>query len=396
MIATETIGGADLALILASVSAVIWLYLALFRGRFWLANQRLSTEHAQLDTWPDIAIVIPARNEQGVIKPTLTSFQNQDYPGYLSIIVVDDNSEDGTVDDIKHSRDTKTELLQGRAVPAGWTGKLWALQQGIDEILLRKPLPAFFLFSDADIIHPKESVRQLVLHAEERALELVSLMVRLNCRSKWEMILIPAFVFFFQKLYPFPWINNPSCKTAGAAGGCILIRTATLLQAGGLEKIKNQVIDDCALAQLIKPHGSIWVGLTQEVISHRPYASLKEIWNMVIRTAFNQLHHSACLLALSCIGMILTYVIPPAVFVVGAISLNFLLIAIGGVVWAIMILCYAPTLRLYTRRPLEALLLPIAALMYTLMTIDSAQRFWRHKNPTWKGRANQIGGARKP
>ena len=166
MITTETIGGADLALILASVSAVIWLYLALFRGRFWLANQRLSTEHAQLDTWPDIAIVIPARNEQGVIKPTLTSFQNQDYPGYLSIIVVDDNSEDGTVDDIKHSRDTKTELLQGRAVPAGWTGKLWALQQGIDEILLRKPLPAFFLFSDADIIHPKESVRQLVLHAE--------------------------------------------------------------------------------------------------------------------------------------------------------------------------------------------------------------------------------------
>ena len=139
----------------------------------------------------------------------------------------------------------------------------------------------------------KESVRQLVLHAEESALELVSLMVRLNCRSKWETILIPAFVFFFQKLYPFPWINNPSCRTAGAAGGCILIRTATLLQAGGLKKIKNQVIDDCALAQLIKPHGPIWIGLTQEVLSHRPYASLKEIWNMVIRTAFNQLHHSA-------------------------------------------------------------------------------------------------------
>ena len=209
MIITETIGGADLALVLASVSTVIWLYLALFRGRFWLANQRLSTEHSQLDTWPDVAIVIPARNEQGVIKPTLTSLQNQDYPGYLSIIVVDDNSEDGTVEDIKHSRDTKTELLRGRAVPAGWTGKLWALQQGIDEILLRKPLPAFFLFSDADIIHPKESVRQLVLRAEESGLELVSLMVRLNCRSKWEMILLPAFALFFQKVYSFPWINNP-------------------------------------------------------------------------------------------------------------------------------------------------------------------------------------------
>ncbi len=395
MISAETIGGADLALTLGSVSTVIWIYLALFRGRFWLANQRLSTEHSQLDTWPDVAIVIPARNEQGVIKPTLTSLQNQDYPGYLSIIVIDDNSEDGTVDDIKHSLDIKTELRSGSSLPEGWTGKLWALQQGIDEIFSRKMSPKFLLFSDADITHPKESVRQLVLHAEKSDLELVSLMVRLNCRSKWETILIPAFVFFFQKLYPFPWINNPSCKMAGAAGGCILIRTATLLQAGGLNKIKNQVIDDCALAQLIKPHGPIWVGLTQEVISHRPYASLREIWNMVIRTAFNQLHHSGYLLALSFICMILTYGVPPAVFVVGAVSSNFLMMAMGGVAWAIMILCYVPTLRLYTRRPIEALLLPIAALMYTLMTIDSAQRFWRHKSPAWKGRANQIGGARK-
>ena len=206
--------------------------------------------------------------------------------------MVDDNSEDGTGDEIKNTRDTKTELLYGRPLPKGWTGKLWALQQGIDEISQRERSPTFLLFSDADIIHPKESVRQLVLHAENSALELVSLMVRLNCRSKWEIILIPAFVFFFQKLYPFPWINNPSSRTAGAAGGCILIRTATLMQAGGLEKIKNQVIDDCALAKLIKPHGPVWIGLTQEVLSHRIYPSLIDIWNMVIRTAFDQLHHS--------------------------------------------------------------------------------------------------------
>ena len=396
MMSAETIGGVDLAIILGSVSAAIWLYLALFRGGFWLADQRLSAEYSQLDFWPDVAIVIPARNEQAVIKRTLTSLQNQDYPGYLSIIVVDDNSEDRTVNEIKHSRNTKTELLQGRPLPEGWTGKLWALQQGIDEIFSRGRSPTFLLLSDADIIHPQKSVQQLVLHAEESGLELVSLMVRLNCRSKWEVILIPAFVFFFQKLYPFPWINNPSSRAAGAAGGCVLIRTATLLQAGGLDRIKNQVIDDCALAHLIKPHGPIWIGLTQEVISHRPYTSLKEIWNMVIRTAFDQLHHSASLLALSIICMILTYAVPPTVFVFGVISSNFLLIAIGSFASVIMMLCYIPTLRLYARSPIEALLLPVAALLYTLMTLDSAQRFWRHKNPTWKGRANQPGTAGKP
>ena len=235
MITTETIGGADLALILASVSAVIWLYLALFRGRFWLANQRLSTEHAQLDTWPDIAIVIPARNEQGVIKPTLTSFQNQDYPGYLSIIVIDDNSEDGTVDDIKHSRDIK---LNSRGVPSGgMTGKLWALQQGIDEILLRKPLPAFFLFSDADIILIPKRVSDNWSSTLKESLGIGVFNGAFELPLKMGNDTDTCIRFlFFSKVVSFPWINNPSCKTAGAAGGCILIRTATLLQAGGLEK----------------------------------------------------------------------------------------------------------------------------------------------------------------
>ncbi len=396
MMLAETIGEAVLAFACGSVSTVIWLYLAFFRGAFWRGDQCLSPEYSQLDYWPDVAIVIPARNEQGIIGRTLTSLQNQDYPGHLSIIVVDDNSEDGTGDDIQNTRDTQTELVSGRPLPEGWTGKLWAIQQGIEEISRRGRSPTYLLLSDADILHPQEGVRQLVLHAEERALELVSLMVLLSCRSAWEVILIPAFVFFFQKLYPFAWINNTSRGTAGAAGGCVLLRTATLAQAGGLEKIKDQVIDDCALAQLIKPHGPVWIGLTQAVISHRPYASLKDIWSMVIRTAFDQLHHSASLLALSVIGMVFTYAAPPAVFAIGAISSNFLLMAIGGVAWAIMTLCYVPTLRLYARNPIEALLLPLAALLYTLMTLDSARRFWCHQNPTWKGRAIHTGAAGKP
>ena len=201
MMLAVTIGAADLAFTFGSISTVIWLYLALFRGRFWLANSRLSPEYSQLDTWPAVAIVIPARNEQGVIKRTLTSLQNQDYQGHLSIIVVDDNSEDGTVDEIQNTTDPETELLSGRPLPEGWTGKLWALHQGINEIYRRGRPPTFLLLSDADIIHPQENVRQLVLHAEDRALELVSLMVRLNCRSAWEVMLIPAFVFFFQKLF---------------------------------------------------------------------------------------------------------------------------------------------------------------------------------------------------
>ena len=392
----ETIGGVGLAFAFGSLSATIWLYLAFFRGAFWRADQRLSPGHSQLDSWPDVAIIIPARNEQGMIGKTLTSLQNQDYPGHLSILVVDDNSEDGTEDEIKNTRDTQTELLHGRPLPKGWTGKLWALQQGLEKISQRERSPTFLLMTDADIIHPHDSVRRLVLHAEEAALEIVSLMVRLNCRSAWEVMLIPAFVFFFQKLYPFPWINNPSSRTAGAAGGCLLIRTATLIQAGGLERIKGQVIDDCALAKLIKPHGPVWIGLTQEVLSHRLYPSLKDIWNMVIRTAFDQLHHSTSLLALSFIGMIITYAAPPAVFAIGATSSNFLLMATGGLAWAIMILCYLPTLNLYTRNPIEALLLPLAALLYTLMTLDSARRFWHHKNPTWKGRTNQTRDVGKP
>ena len=396
MMSAGTFGGEDLAFAVGSISAIIWLYLALFRGGFWLADQRLSPEYNQLVSWPDVAIIIPARNEQGVIEGTLTSIQNQDYPGYLSIIVVDDNSEDGTVGSIQNTRDAQTELLFGRPLPEGWTGKLWALQQGIDKVSRRERSPTYLLLSDADIIYPQESVRQLILHAEERELELVSLMVRLNCRSAWEVMLIPAFIFFFQKLYPFPWINNPSRETAGAAGGCILLRTATLVQAGGLEKIKDQVIDDCALAQLIKPRGPIWIGLTQAVISHRPYATLREIWSMVIRTAFDQLHHSALFLALSVIGMIFAYVAPPAIFCIGTISSNVLVMATGGITWAIMTLCYVPTLRLYARNPIEALLLPVAALLYTLMTLDSARRFWRHKNPTWKGRTNQRRDFGKP
>lgn len=374
--------------VLGCLSAAIWIYLLFFRGAFWHANQRLPTGLAQPDFWPDIAVVIPARNEQGMIGRTLKSLQNQEYPGELFIIVVNDNSEDCTESEILDNVDAQTQLLSGVLLNEGWTGKLWALQQGVEMISRLGLSPKFFLFCDADVEHPADSIRKLVLHAEHGKFELVSLMVRLSCRTAWEILLIPAYIFFFQKLYPFPWINDPARDTAGAAGGCILLRAATLFKAGGLEKIRDQVIDDCALARLIKPHGPVWIGLTQEVICHRTYTTLKEIWHMVIRTAYDQLNYSRLRLIFSVIIMTLMYIVPPTVFICGIVTAHNLTMLTGLISWIVMTLCFIPTLRLYKRWPIEALLLPMAALLYTLMTIDSARRYWLRNNPKWKGRAN--------
>ena len=376
---------------LSSLSLAAWIFLAAFRGGFWKANQRLSDPESPPDRWPTVSAIIPARNEEKTIATTLHSLLTQDYPGKFNIYVVDDNSEDNTVSQVEMVSGQRVNLVAGSNLPEGWTGKLWALQQGVISMNKADAIPDYILFTDADIEHSTDILRRLVKHAEDKNLDLVSLMVLLRCRSLWEVLLIPAFVLFFQKLYPFPWVNDPARQTAGAAGGCILLRRTALENSGGLAEISDQVIDDCSLARQIKVEGPIWLGLTEDVRSLRGYTSLGAIWSMVIRTAFDQLNYSAINLIGSLVGMLLLYITPPFALVAGIANSDIYLFAIAALTWSILSLCYWPTLRLYKRNCWEVLLLPAAAFLYTTMTLDSALRHWTGRGPRWKGRKNRPG-----
>jgi hopene-associated glycosyltransferase HpnB len=284
-------------------------------------------------------------------------------------------------------------VLTGKPLPAGWTGKLWAMEQGFHHLQQQPSPPDYVLFTDADIEHPAQSLQQLVAKAEAESLDLVSLMVRLRCESFWEKLLIPAFVFFFQMLYPFRWVNNAHKKTAAAAGGCALIRFDALQRIGGLQSICGALIDDCALGMAVKAGGPIWLGLSNSVRSLRPYDSLESIWNMVARSAYTQLSYSPWLLAGTVMGMALIYLVPPLGFVAGMVFRDGVIpwegfaIALTGLTgWLLMSLAYWPTLRLYGGNPLLALALPLIALFYTLMTLDSARRHWAGQGGAWKGR----------
>jgi len=240
--------------------------------------------------------------------------------------------------------------------------------------------------TDADIEHDPGNVRRLVFKAEAEGRHLVSLMVKLRCESVWERLLIPAFVFFFQKLYPFPAVNDPHSRTAAAAGGCMLVRRETLAQAGGIDAIRSEVIDDCALARLIKKRGPIWLGLATRTRSLRAYDGLAEIWDMVARTAYVQLRHSVPALAGTVVGMAVIYLVPPLAFAVGTALRDGALAAAGLLAWLVMALAYGPTLALYGRSVAWAVALPAAAGLYTLMTVSSAYRHWRGRGAAWKGR----------
>ena len=373
----------ELALIL---SLFIWVFLIFFRGNFWLADQMLEADVVQLETWPSIAVVIPARNEENYIGATLRSLMAQKYPGEIDITVVNDNSTDNTVEEITRIKDERIVLSNGSDLPEGWTGKLWALSQGVNLSIRKNPSVDFYLFTDADIEHSQETLKIMVTKAERENLQLVSLMVLLNCRNFWEILLIPAFVFFFQKLYPFQWINNPKRSTAGAAGGYILVRRAALEAAGGIDTVRGEIIDDCAIGRMIKKYGSIWLGLTRGVKSLRTHTRLSEIWEMVARTAFNQLNYSASVLLVTTIGMIVIYLIPPFAVVWGLVFNDNLSLSLGVLCWVIMAIAYLPTQRLYQRPFWETLMLPVAAFLYSLMVVDSAQRQWTKRYPSWKGR----------
>lgn len=369
-----------------ALSLAVWLGLLFMRGGFWRADQRLGNA-GDLESWPSVAAVIPARDEAATIGATVSSLLDQDYAGDVRVIVVDDNSIDGTAG--AAGGPDRLTVVSGAPLEPGWTGKLWAVSQGVAAV------PAdcrYLLLTDADIVHDSGNLKRLVYKAETEGRHLVSLMVKLRCESFWERWLIPAFVFFFQKLYPFPAVNDPTSKVAAAAGGCMLVRRDTLAEAGGIAAIRNELIDDCALGRLIKGRGPIWLGLATRTRSLRAYDGLTEIWDMVARTAYVQLDHSLSALAGTVLGMACLYLVPPLAVVVGGAVGDGPLMAGGVVTWLIMAAAYAPTLRLYGQSPLRGSALPLVAALYTLMTVSSAWRHWRGRGGAWKGRYYGAGG----
>ena len=378
---------------LTLLSLVIWLFLILFWGQFWRVNHQLeANQDKDIDnnTLPTVCVIIPARNEADVIPVSLRSLLLQDYPGKFTIFLVDDQSSDGTAhiaEGVAYALD-KTPQLQivtSTSLPPGWTGKLWAMEQGLQTASTLTP--DYFLLTDADIEHDPSNLHRLVAKAEAQKLDLVSIMVRLRCQSFWEKLLIPAFVFFFQKLYPFSWVNNPKKATAAAAGGCILIHSEALNRIGGLQIIRQALIDDCSLAKAVKStHGKIWLGLSTLTYSLRPYDSLKTIWDMVARSAYTQLNYSPFLLIGSLLGMTLVYLLPPIAIIFGLVLGNWIITLISVIGYLLMTFAYFPIIRFYKCSPVFAFSLPIIAFLYTSMTIDSALQHWQGRGGAWKGR----------
>jgi hopene-associated glycosyltransferase HpnB len=380
---------------IASFAALAaWTSLVFARGRFWEAPaDELPEPPRPFKEAPRIHAVVPARNEASVLARTLPTLLNQRELAAFDITLVDDHSEDATADVARsiaaaHPSGARLSIVAAGPRPQGWTGKVWALHEGVRAALARRGAPDYWLFTDADVAHDPESAVALAAKAVGDRRDLVSLMVRLHCSSPWERLLIPAFVFFFRKLFPFRWVNDDREPTAAAAGGCILISHEMLMQIGGLDRIASAVIDDCALASAVKRGGGrLWLGLSTRLESVRPYASLEELWAMVARSAYAQLGYSRINLAATVAGMSLLYFVPPIATLCGALRRDRILSATGAAAWAMMSSSYLPTLKLYRRPPLAALALPVASLLYTLMTIDSALRYESGIGNTWKGRA---------
>ncbi len=382
--------------LLAAGSCVAWLVFLFFRGGFWRGDQRLTAGAAEMDRWPAVVAVIPARDEAETIGATVASLLEQDYPGGLDVVVVDDGSSDGTTAAAlaAGAGSDRLAVIGGEPPQAGWTGKLWAVHQGLRHADERWPDAEFRLLTDADIEHDPNNLRRLVAKAETEGRDLVSLMVLLHCRSLWERLLVPAFVFFFQKLYPFPRVNDPERPEAAAAGGCMLVRRSALDAAGGIAAIRGQLIDDCALAARIKRRGSVWLGLTAQTRSLRRYDRLSEVWLMVARTAFTQLDYSTAALVATVFGMVVIYCAPPLAAAYGIAATNVAAAGLGGFAWLLMVAAFWPTLRLYRMPVWWGLLLPVTAFLFTLMTVDSARRHWQGRGGLWKGRSYGETGVR--
>ncbi|MFD6892577.1 glycosyltransferase [Streptomyces sp. NPDC059957] len=380
----------DYLLVAACASLVVWLWLTLGQGMFWRTDARLPPRHAPA-RWPSVAIVVPARDEAEVLPRSLPTLLAQDYPGEAEVILVDDGSTDGTAALARRLSDARpgglplTVLSPGEPA-AGWTGKLWALRHGIAHAR-SGPSPDYLLLTDADIAHEPDSLRELVCAATAADLDLVSQMARLRAVSVWERLIVPAFVYFFAQLYPFRWINRPAARTAAAAGGCVLLRTEAAVRAGVPESIRQAVIDDVSLARAVQRSGGrIWLGLAERVDSVRPYASLADLWRMVSRSAYAQLRHRPALLAGTVAGLALVYLVPPAALLAGLAAGRPAVAWAGGLAWLLMTCTYLPMLRYYRQPAVLAPLLPLTALLYLLMTVDSAVQHYRGRGAAWKGR----------
>lgn len=383
----------DLAI--AGLSCAIWLYLAVARGGFWQFRDRLETGIAALDppATPEVQAVVPARNEADVIARSTLGLCTQAYDGRLGIVLVDDGSDDGTAQIARRSAmdsgaADRHLIVTGKPLEPGWTGKLFAVSQGVAAAVARWPDTRYLLLTDADIELGPGVVRDLVAKAEAGGLALVSVMAMLRTQTAAERLLVPPFVYFFAMLYPFPWSNDPRRATAAAAGGCMLVRRDALERAGGIATIRRALIDDCTLAAAIKPHGPTWLGLSSRVVSLRPYPTFGDFGQMVARSAYTQLRHSPLLLAGTVAGMLLTYLAPVWYAVAG----DGLERGLGMFAWLLMSLTFLPILAIYRLSLLRAPALPLAALCYLGFTIQSAIAHWRGRGGLWKGRVQAAPG----
>jgi len=415
--------------LIALAALAIWIFLLAGWGRFWLASVRddddgttsqdatpspktlpqgalsqdapsqsalsqsalsessLSQTSLSQTLWPAVTVVIPARNEADCIGEAIRSLLAQDYPREFQIVLVDDQSTDGTANVAYRAAESlratyRLMLVPGKPLPEGWNGKPWAMEQGIDHASVSRP--SYLLLTDADIVYAPGVLSWLVNHAQDKQLGLVSLFAKLRCQDLPERAFIPAFCYFFQMIYPFAWVNNPRRAIAGAAGGCMLVRRDVLQAAGGMEAIRNVLIDDCALAKRLKLQAPIWLGLTDRVQSIRKYPNIDDIRHMVSRTAYEQLNYSSILLAGTIAGMTLIYLLPVCFALLGDGITRLL----GIATWIMMAISFLPTLRFYRVSPLWAPLLPMIAFAYMIFTVDSALQHWRGRGGLWKGRVS--------
>jgi hopene-associated glycosyltransferase HpnB len=417
--------------IACAAAALAWAYLVAGHGGFWRTSQRLPRAAAEPSAWPDVVAVVPARNEAAMLPVTLPALLGQEYPGALTVLVVDDGSTDGTGEvaaRIARSLPARSDparsdpgrsdpgrspggsrllrVIPGVPPPEGerWAGKVWAMAQGLGAAESLDAASAvaggYVLFTDADIAwEGPDTLRRLVAAAEGDDRDLVSQMALLRAATGWERVVVPAFVYFFAQLYPFRRVNVPGSRTAAAAGGCMLIRRETLDKAGGVAAIRGALIDDVAMGRLIKgQRGRTWLGVTRQVVSVRPYPGLASLWQMVARSAYTQLRYSPALLAGTLLGLLFLYALPPAGAIAGLAALlaggaagpAAFTFGTGLAGWALMSLSYLPMLRLYRLSPLRAPGLPLIALLYAAMTADSARRHYAGHGAQWRGRTTDT------
>jgi len=369
--------------LLAAATLGIWLYLVFFRGGFWREFERRSAQPLEPPpVAPRIVAVVPARDEADVVGRAIASLAAQRAPGYFHIVLVDDHSSDGTAEIAAGAAPGDLLTVAAAApLPAGWKGKLWAVAEGVRYAAALRP--DYILLTDADIVHASDTTANLAARAQSDGYDLVSYMATLACDTPAERALVPAFVFFFFLLYPPAWIRNARRATAGAAGGCMLIRFETLERIGGIAAIRGELIDDCALARAVKRAGGrVWLGLGETTHSIRPYRTFGEVGSMISRSAFTQLHHSSLMLAGTIAGLLLTYVGPPVLTLFAPQPAA----GMAATAWLLMSICYLPALRFYRRAWFAAPLLPLVALFYAGATLHSAFSYWRGAGGRWKGR----------